>query len=147
MSISCPWTSVLVLGAMAGLRAFSAPAVLADRLPAGSGSPLSNVNVARAARVFAVGERIADKLPGIGPRTAPASLAARLLSGAFAGATIAHEKGRSGLAGGLLGGGTAVGAAFAGYHLRRLVDAESGLPDAVVAVGEDAMVWGLSTLV
>jgi hypothetical protein len=40
-----------------------------------------------------------------------------------------------------------VGAAFAGYHLRRWVRRRSGLPDAIVAVVEDAAALALGSRV
>jgi uncharacterized membrane protein len=132
------------LGAIAGLRTFSAPALLSrqmsrsDRIE-GVTSRLGSPTVATVLGVLAVGEILADKMPWMPNRTDPPGLIARASSGAFVGATICRAKGRSTVAGALIGGVAAIAAAFAGYHLRRTATRELGLPDMFVAVIEDTV--------
>jgi uncharacterized membrane protein len=78
-------------------------------------------------------------------RTDAPGLIARAGSGAFVGATICKAKGRSTVSGALIGAAAAISSAFAGYHLRRAAVRELGLPDAVVALVEDAVVVGGGT--
>jgi uncharacterized membrane protein len=79
------------------------------------------------------GELIADKTPSVPARTEPASLAGRTISGAYNGRVVA---GWTGL---LAGGLTAAAGTQATFHIRRLLVRRTGLPDPVVAVGEDVL--------
>jgi hypothetical protein len=95
---------------------------------------------------LAAAELLADKLPAIPARTAAAPLAGRALTGAWTASAIAAEAGRGPRArvvAAVMGAATAIGAAFAGYHLRRWVRRETRLPDAAVAVAEDALALAL----
>src|SRR6185437_8373979 len=82
------------IGAVAGLRALTAPAVLAwaaeRRLIRLGSSPLATILSTAAKRItdFAVSELIADKLPFTPSRLNAAPLASRIVSGAICGATI-----------------------------------------------------------
>jgi uncharacterized membrane protein len=132
------------LGAISGLRTFSAPALLSRQLSRsdrkeGVTSLLGSPTVATVLGALAVGEIVADKLPWMPNRTDPPGLIARAGSGAFVGATICRAKGRSTVAGALIGAASAVAAAFAGYHLRRAATRKLGLPDTFVAVIEDTV--------
>jgi uncharacterized membrane protein len=132
------------LGAVAGLRTFSAPALLSRQMSRsdrneGVTSILGSPNVTAVLGVLAVGEIVADKMPWMPNRTDPLGLIARAGSGALVGATICRAKGRSTVAGALFGATAAIAAAFAGYHLRRAATRELGLPDAFVAVLEDTV--------
>ncbi len=120
------------IGAACGLRAFSGPGVLAWRGGLGDG-PLRAVML-----TLAAGELAGDKLPWTPPRTAPPALAARIASGACCG----HRLG--GPAGAALGVAAAVGAAFAGQHARAALVAAFPLPDAAVALAEDAGTYALA---
>jgi uncharacterized membrane protein len=132
------------LGAVAGLRAFSAPALLSRQMSRsdrkeGVTSLLGSPTVATVLGALAVGEIVADKMPWMPNRTDPLGLIARAGSGAFVGATICRAKGRSTVAGALIGAAAAIAASFAGYHLRRAAVRELELPDTVVAVIEDTV--------
>jgi uncharacterized membrane protein len=149
------WTALARIGAVAGLRSMLAPAMVGRALEndgaAGHGlagralaSPASGLLLP----VLAAAELLADKLPMIPARITPAPLLARAISGAFAASALAAERGprrRSRIVPALVGAASAVGAAFAGYHLRRWVRRRSGLPDVVVAVVEDAAAVALGS--
>jgi uncharacterized membrane protein len=137
------------IGAAAGLRAMLAPALVSRALAKGgvSGGGLSRrlLGAPAAAAIlpaFAALELLADKLPMIPPRIAPGALIARAVSGAWAAAAAAGGQRRR-LTPALVGAASAITAAFAGYHLRRWVVRRTGLPDALVAVAEDAVAVAL----
>ena len=92
--------------------------------------------------MLAIGELIADKLPMIPKRTAPAPLIARIVTGGLCGACLYTAMGRSLLAGTLLGGIGGVVGAFVGYDIRRRLDLH--VKDLVVAVCEDVVAVGLA---
>jgi uncharacterized membrane protein len=83
------------IGVVAGLRALTAPTVLAwaaerklIRLGSSPFATIISATVARRMTDFAVSELIADKLPFTPSRLTAAALAARIVSGAICGATI-----------------------------------------------------------
>ena len=137
------------LGAVTGLRSFTGAALLARELShhepprwRSRRRPrlerwLEEPAVARTLQVLAAGELIADKLPGTPDRIAPPSLAGRGVIGGLLGAICAGEDRR--LAGAAIGAGAAVAAAFAGWWLRREAARVTYLPDAAVAIAEDAV--------
>jgi len=92
--------------------------------------------------VLAIGELIADKLPMIPKRTAPAPLMARVVTGGLCGACLCAAVGKSLLAGTLLGGMGGILGAFLGYRIRRRLDLN--IKDLVVAVCEDLVAVGLA---
>src|SRR5690554_2902059 len=138
---------VLGLGFASGLRSMAGPALLARHLkenpPEEWPHPLLRLwgqdPGASMVQLFAGGEMLGDKLPFVPARTDPAPLAGRAASGAAVGAALNALAGRSAPAGALLGGVAAVVGATVGYHVRRALTAENGLPDAVVALAEDAV--------
>jgi uncharacterized membrane protein/uncharacterized protein (UPF0548 family) len=142
------WTALARIGAVAGLRSMLAPALVNRALEkAGAtgqglaGRVLASPPAGAILPALAALELLADKLPMMPARIAPASLAARAISGAWAASAVAAERGgqrRGRMAPALLGAAAAVAAAFAGYRLRRWVRRRAGLPDAIVAVVEDA---------
>jgi uncharacterized membrane protein/uncharacterized protein (UPF0548 family) len=147
------WTALARIGAVAGLRTMLAPALVSRALErAGAaghglaGRVLASPAAGGILTVVAAFEVLADKLPMIPARIAPASLVARAISGAWAASAVAAEWGRrhrGGIAPALVGAASAVAAAFAGYHLRRWVRRCAGLPDAIVAVVEDVVAVAL----
>lgn len=137
------------IGIVAGLRSLTAPAVVAWGAHLNwlnlHGSPLAFMGSTTAVVVFsllAIGELIADKLPMIPKRTAPAPLIARIVTGGLCGACLCTAVGRSLLAGTLLGGIGGVLGAFVGYGIRRRLDLH--VKDPVVAVCEDVVAVGLA---
>jgi uncharacterized membrane protein len=125
------WTSALI-GAATGLRTMMAPAAL---------SRARHVHPAARALLLAAaaGELVADKLPGIPNRIEPGPLLGRITTGAIAGGVLARRNRRSAAAGALLGGAAAAAGAVAGYHARRALTQEAGLPDLPVALAEDML--------
>ena len=134
---------------MAGLRSLTAPAVVAWGAHLGwlnlHDSPLTFMGSTTAVAIFslfAIGELIADKLPMMSKRTAPAPLMARIITGALCGACLCAATGKSLLAGTLLGGIGGVIGAFLGYNVRRRLDLH--IKDLVAAVCEDVVAVGLA---
>jgi len=138
------------IGVIAGLRAFTAPALVAWAAHLGwlniAGSSLAFVGSAAAVGVLtllAIGELVTDKLPKAPNRTEPLGLVARFVTGALSGAAVAVSGGGMAfLLGGILGALGGIAGAFAGYQARtRLVKALK-VPDFVIAVLEDAVAIG-----
>lgn len=134
---------------MAGLRSLTAPAVVAWGAHLSwlnlHGSPLSFIGSPAAVAilsVLAIGELVADKLPMIPKRTAPAPLMARVVTGGLCGACLCAAIGKSLLAGTLLGGIGGIAGAFLGYGIRRCLDLH--IKDLLVAVCEDLVAVGLA---
>ena len=143
------YTPVLALGigAVAGLRALTAPAVLAwavklrwTRL---RNSPLAAILSAKASksiRDLAIGELLTDKLTFTPSRLKAGPLASRIVSGAACGATIYGTAERPLAEGAVLGGVGAIAGAFAGYYARKRLSGDT--PNLGVAVLEDAVAIG-----
>ncbi len=144
-------TWALAAGAVAGMRTMTAPAVVSYKMmrirkaegqdhPTGlSGGPVS-VGLA----IAALGELITDKLPKTPNRTEPPSLIMRGVSGAFAGAAVSGSDRNDRIKGAVLGGLAAIGAGYGMYYLRAWLVKKTGVPDAVVAVAEDAVALTLA---
>lgn len=139
---------VMGFATLAGMRSMSAPAFLShyfSRQPhAGlAGSPLRFLQkpvTAATLKLLAAGELVADKLPGTPDRIAPPVLLGRLLSGALVGAAWYRSHHGSALGGGVLGAAAAFAATIVSYALRTGISEKSGVPTALVGVGEDALV-------
>jgi uncharacterized membrane protein len=138
-----------LLGVLAGLRSFTAPAVLAWAAHRGwlnlYGTPLSFM-ASTAAMIFfvslAVAELIVDQLPSTPSRTAPPGLIARIVTGGLSGSGIAAAGTQSLAIGAILGIVGALVGTFGGYNIRtRLVKALK-VPDLVVATLEDVVAIG-----
>ena len=143
---------IAAMGAVAGMRSMSAPAMLgkvakAGLLPARKSrfNFLNNPKVAYPLMAVAVGELVADKLPFMPNRTQAPSLVARGITGAFTGAAIGSSKKRSAVLGALIGAGAAIGASYAAYHLRR--KAAEKIPATVAGLIEDAVAAGAGMIV
>jgi len=139
----------LGIGIVAGLRSLTAPAVVAWGAHLSwlnlHGSPLAFMGSTAAVAVFsllAIGELIADKLPMMQKRTAPAPLMARIVTGGLCGACLCAATGQSLIVGAVLGGIGGVIGAFFGYDIRRRLDLH--IKDVVVAVCEDVVAVGLA---
>ncbi|RSL15226.1 putative membrane protein [Edaphobacter aggregans] len=135
-----------LLGCVAGLRTFTAPAVVCWGAHLGwlhfAGTGFGFIDYMVTLIIFtllALGELISDKLPKTPARTTPPQLIGRILFGGFAGAALSVGAGGA-LMTGLLAG--AVGAAigtFAGYHMRHALVTQLRLPDLPVAIMEDLL--------
>ena len=139
----------LGIGIAAGLRSLTAPAVVAWAAHLGwlnlHGSPLAFMGSTAAVAILSVlsiGELVADKLPMIPKRTAPAPLMARVVTGGLCGACLCAAAGQSLVAGAFLGGIGGIVGAFLGYGIRRRFDLH--IKDLLVAICEDAIAIGFA---
>ena len=133
------------LGAISGLRSMTGLAMasreLSDRrrLPRHASRLeefLADDRVALTLSALALGEMVADKLPGIPDRVAPAPLFGRGLIGGVVGALAAGPDHRG--AGAALGVAGAVLGSYMGWLVRREAGRATMLPDIVFALAEDA---------
>lgn len=147
------YAGAAAIGAVAGLRSMTAPALISHLTRSTLGGRrskldfLSSMVSMRTTLLLAVGEVIADKLPFVPARTKPPSLILRAVSGGLSGAALCSAKKRSWFAGALIGAGAAVGATFAAYELRKRAGKRFHVPDVVIAVVEDGIAAGAGALV
>ena len=149
MSSSTVLLLAFAIGIVAGLRALTAPAVVAWAAHLQwlhlRGTPLAFMGSMTAVIIFtllAVVELITDQLPSTPSRTAPVGLIARFITGGLSGAAITLAGGQSVALGAILGAFGGIVGAFAGYQARtRLVKALK-VPDFVIATLEDAVAIG-----
>lgn len=141
------YSGAAVLGAISGMRSMAAPAIVsrfahAGLLPLGESQIkfLTHKNSAKTMAVMAIGEMVADKLPFIPSRTSVFPLMTRAVSGALSATAFTKGKKRSVAVGALIGSLAAVGASYGAYKLRKAVGKKLHVPDAIVAVAEDALV-------
>jgi uncharacterized membrane protein len=139
----------LGIGIVAGLRSLTAPAVVAWGAHLSwlnlHGSPFAFMGSTPAVAilsVLAIGELIADKLPMIPKRTAPAPLMARIITGGLCGACLCAAARQSLIAGALLGGIGGIVGAFVGHGIRRRLDLH--IKNFLVAICEDVIAVGLA---
>ncbi len=143
-----PFFTALVLGVVAGMRTFSAPAIASHILSQqNSGhlakSPLNfmqSENVSTGLKVLALGEFVGDKLPTAPNRTEPLGITGRCLAGSLAGASIYKASGNSALQGALVGGIVALGATFGSYLLRKTIVEKLNVNDPYIGGAEDILV-------
>lgn len=145
----------LLIGVVAGLRTFTAPAAVAWAAMLGWivldgtwAQWLAHPITVAVFSVLAVGELVTDQLPKTPSRKTAMQFIPRLVSGGFAGAVIGTAWGYTfgGLGAGVIG---AVLGTLGGYEARRrLVAANRGrdlpialLEDAVAVVGGFAIAW------
>lgn len=121
--------SILAVGALTGMRSMvGATLVATDRFP----------HLGRLAAFGAIGEMVVDKTPAVGDRTGFLQLAARVATGAVAGASFARRGDADPVLGGILGATAAFGAAHLASAARRR------LPRVAGGVIEDAVVLAAS---
>jgi uncharacterized membrane protein len=139
----------LGIGVVAGLRSFTAPAVVAWAAHLGwinlHGSALSFMGSVWAVAIFtvlALVELIADQLPKTPARTAAVGLSARLATGALTGACLAIAGGAVLWVGAIAGALGGIAGAFGGYHTRVGLVRVLRLPDFAVAIPEDVIAIG-----
>lgn len=132
------------IGVVAGLRALTAPAAVAWAAHLGwlhlSDSPLAFMASIWAVILFsalAIFEFVGDLLPKTPKRTAPAPLAARIISGGLCGACVCASANQSLFIGAALGAIGAVAGAFAGYELRKRLVSGLSVKDIFIALPED----------
>lgn len=87
----------------------------------------------------ALGELVVDKLPMTPSRLEPGPLAGRLIGGGLAGAFTSRGRGGSPVAGALVGVAAALTSSWIFNRGRAWVGTRTGIPDPIVAVGEDVL--------
>jgi uncharacterized membrane protein len=139
----------VVIGGVSGLRSFTGIALVIIAAQRGwphlgwlhlGGTGLNFLTKPAAlivVLVLAVGELIADKLPVIPPRVQAGPLSARFFLGAFCASALAVAAGMSWVVPAVIGGISAIIAAYAGYWIRRGITAR-GVRDLPIALLEDA---------
>ena len=147
------------LGWAAGMRSMTPPALVSRALADRSGlgrllarrhqptRALATRTAARLLSLAALGEMAADKLPSIPDRTDAVPLLGRIGSGALVGAVLAQARREPILPSALAG---AVGAGVSSVVMKRArarAGAALDVPDAAVAVAEDALTLGLGAAV
>ena len=135
------------LGAVAGMRAMSAPALLSNelsRMPTNSlaNSPLyflQSDSVATALKVLAATELLGDKLPNVPNRINLPSIAVRALSGAVVGAALFTANKDKITKGAIIGAAAAVVATYGSFYLRKAIKKYTHLPNSFSGSIEDAI--------
>lgn len=143
------------IGAVAGMRSASAPALTSNYLAKNpslflEASPLKGMGLPLTANVLkfmALGELVVDKLPQCPNRTDLGPLGARAISGGVCGAAVFLAEGKHAEIGAALGAVSAVASAFLFMNLRRVIGKAAKLPDPVVALAEDGLVFGIGAAV
>ena len=143
------------IGVVAGMRSLMAPALVSRYYHSQPTtflleSSLKAATYARTADVctlLAAGELIGDKLPDTPDRTGFPQILGRLGSGAVSGATIAQANGKSAGRGAVAGSLGALLGTYAFFQLRHWLTSNRGLPDAIVALAEDALAIGAGLLI
>lgn len=142
----------LLIGVVAGLRAFTAPAVLAwaallhwINLDGTWASWMGHWATVAVFTVLAVAELVSDKMPTLPSRKSAPQFLFRIASGAFAGAVLGTAWGYrwGSLGAGMIG---AVLGTLGGYAARAGLVAANGGRDRPIALGEDivAVVAGIA---
>ncbi|WP_193047426.1 DUF4126 family protein [Mycolicibacterium baixiangningiae] len=135
----------LLIGVVAGLRAFTAPAAVAWAamlnwivLDGTWAQWVAHPVTVGVLTVLAVGELVTDQLPKTPSRKTPMQFIARLISGGFAGAVIGTAWGYTfgGLGAGVIG---AVLGTLGGYEARKRLVAANGGRDLPIALLEDGV--------
>jgi uncharacterized membrane protein len=143
-----------LMGLIGGQRAMTPLATVSiaaacGRLPADNGAPriIAHPLVAAGATVLAILEMAGDKQKAAPDRVVPIGLAARFITSAIAGASLASRRQR--WPGAAVGGSTAVVASYPGWRARmafipRYGQTPSGLvEDMLVVLGAVSIVWML----
>jgi uncharacterized membrane protein len=135
----------LLIGAVAGMRSMTPIAAVSTaqnrgHLPDDNGAPalLGHPLVSAGLLALAAGELVGDKLPSAPDRIIAPGLAARLVTGAVAGAALAPREQR--VAAAALGAFGAVAASYLTFNLRvaamrRFGQVPTGLVEDAIAVG------------
>jgi len=145
---------VFAIGVIAGLRTFTAPAVVCWAAHLGwinlHGSHLAflgSIITAVIVTLLAIAELVNDKLPNTPNRTTPGPLGARIVLGALSGAALAIAGGQGALLGAILGIVGAVVGAFGGYQVRHQIVTQLKVNDIVAALTEDLIAIGGALLI
>ncbi|TQS44064.1 DUF4126 domain-containing protein [Cryptosporangium phraense] len=137
-----------VVGVVTGGRSMTGLAAAAGSGGDGLPKPLAWLagGGRRAVLLGALGEIVADKLPGTPSRLAPPALAGRVVVGAVAGLLVASRAGRNPVVPVLVAGAGAVAGSVAGARWRAYA-ADRGWPAVPAALAEDLAVVTLAATV
>ncbi|ATB29116.1 DUF4126 family protein [Melittangium boletus] len=141
------------MGAMAGMRALSAPMFLSQKLSEDGieakasrmETILASSTISRVLPLLALGEFVFDKIPGMPPRIARSGLIVRVISGAFVGAAVARHQKVSVLGLAVVGAAASLASSFALYAARQFVTERLHVPNIVAGFLEDALVASAGT--
>ena len=146
MNLSQVLPLAFLIGVIAGLRAVTAPALVAWAANRHwlnlDNSPLAFMGSTAAVAVLtvlALGELVADKLPSTPNRTGLPGLIGRGVLGGLSGAGVAAAVAQSIALGAVLGAAGGIAGAFAGYEMRTRLVRALEVPDFVIALLEDAV--------
>ncbi|MGN6177819.1 MAG: DUF4126 family protein [Mucilaginibacter sp.] len=150
LTITHPFWQVVGIGALAGLRSASAPAIASHILSHHRSGRLNNTPIgfmqsdttATVLKLLAAGEMAVDKMPFTPNRIKPASMAFRCLSGALAGAGISKATGGKIGAGAVFGATAALMSTYISFLLRKATVKATGVLDPIIGALEDALVLG-----
>lgn len=142
------------IGIIAGLRSFTAPAVVCWAAYLGwlnlHGSHLAfmgSIVAVAIFTIFALAELTADKLPKTPSRTTPMPLTFRVVTGALAGAALGIAGSQSVALAAVIGAIGAIAGAFGGYQVRHKLVTSLHVRDYGVAVLEDLLAIGGGLLI
>ena len=108
---------------------------------------LASPSISRLITLGQIGEIVIDKLPFLPSRTDPRPLIGRLFAGGVSGAATLREAGKPVVLGILIGASSALVCSYVFYLLRRETGKALHLPDFLVALAEDAAVFGFGAVV
>lgn len=144
----------LGIGIVAGLRAFTAPALVSWAAHLGwihlEGTPLAFMGSKIAVIIFtlvACVEYVTDQLPKTPARTVPQQLIARIITGGLSGACVGLSGGVSLVVGACMGIVGALIGTYGGYHARKALVSGLKVKDIVIAIPEDLVAIGLAYFV
>ena len=139
------------IGVIAGLRAFTPPAVVAWAAHLGwlnlNSSPLAFMGAIITVVIFsilALFELFVDLRPQTPKRTAPFPLIARILTGGLCGACLCAASNLPLIIGAIVGGLGGVIGAFGDYEIRRRLVSALNIKDIFIALLEDLVTIGLA---
>jgi len=147
-----PLARSALLGAATGIRSQLPLALLAraasrGEITVGDGAPLGWLRHQRTAQLTAfsaIGETIGDKLPFVPARTQPGPLLGRIAFGSLVGAIATRAQGEAALPGAVVGAVTGGLLAVGATRARAALGKQTGIPDIVLGLVEDAITLGVS---
>jgi uncharacterized membrane protein len=141
----------LCIGIVAGLRTFTAPALVSWAAHLGwihlDGTPLAFMGskiVVAVLTILALVEYVTDQLPKTPARTVPSQLIARIITGGLSGACLGVAGGASLWVGACMGIIGALIGAYGGYHARKGLVSGLKVRDIVIAIPEDLVAIGFA---
>ncbi len=133
------------LGAVAGMRAAIAPAIVSHYLSNNPRKAVAKSNLAFiqsptagvVTKVLGAAELTADKLPAAPNRIAFAQTLPRVLSGAFVGAVLSQAAKTNIITGMLVGGASALATTYVSFFLRKMLSNIPYVKDPILGAVED----------